>query len=89
MITEEQRKLIHQACQSFLYHDGQPWVKKGEINFDVGMGAYHGAQACDIVGLYLLNLLRDLPNMEASLYRDDGLGVTSVTPDIRRNLGRG
>ena len=50
------------------------------------MGAYHSAQACEIVGLYLLNLLRDLPNMEASLYRDDGLGVTSSTPRQQEKL---
>ena len=50
------------------------------------MGAYHGAQAYEIVGLYLLNLLRDLPNMEASLYRDDGLGVTSSTPRQQEKL---
>ena len=76
-VTPQQRKIIHQASQSFLYSDGVPWVKKGEVNFDIGMGAYHGAQACEIVGLYMLSKLVNLPNFEPSLFRDDGLGVTS------------
>ena len=50
------------------------------------MGAYHGAQACEIVGLFLLSLLKDLPNLVASLYRDDGLGVTSSTPRQQEKL---
>ena len=53
-ITQQQEKTIHQASQSFLYNEGTPWVKKGDVNFDIGMGAYHGAQACEIVGLFLL-----------------------------------
>ena len=85
-VTPQQRKIIHQACQSFLYSEGMPWVKKGEVNFDVGMGAFHGAQVCELVGLFLLNLLKGLPNFEAILYRDDGLGVTSSTPRLQEKL---
>ena len=44
------------------------------------MGAYHGAQACEIVGLFILSKLVKLPNFRAILYRDDGLGITSSTP---------
>ena len=85
-LSKQQTKIIHQASQSFLYHEGQPWVKKGDVNFDIGMGAYHGAQACEIVGLYMLNLLKDLPNFETILYRDDGLGVTPSTPRLQEKL---
>ena len=79
-MTEQQRKVIFQASNSFLYSKGEPWVKKGDTNFDIGMGAYHGAQACEIVGLFLLSKLVVLPNFQAILYRDDGLGITSSTP---------
>ena len=71
-MTEQQRKVIFQASNSFLYSKGEPWVKKGDTNFDIGMGAYHGAQACEIVGLFLLSKLVVLPNFQAILYRDDG-----------------
>ena len=66
-ITQQQVKIIHQASQSFLYNEGTPRVKKGEVNFDIGMGAYHGAQACEIVGLFLLAQLKNLPNFQAIL----------------------
>ena len=30
---------------------------KGESNFDVGMGAFDGADSCDLIGLYLLHII--------------------------------
>ena len=50
------------------------------------MGAYHGAQACEIVGLFILHLLKELPNFSALLYRDDGLGITTLTPRQQEKL---
>ena len=50
------------------------------------MGAFHGAQACEMVGLYLLNLLKTLPDFQPILYRDDGLGVTRLTPRLQEKL---
>ena len=79
-VTEQQKKIIMQASKTFLYSKGEPWVKKGETNFDISMGAFHGAQACEIVGLFILSKLMKLPNFQAILYRDDGLGITSSTP---------
>ena len=52
------------------------WVKKKEDNFDVTMGAFDGAEVCEIVGTYLLSLLGEKYNpSEIGLYRDDGLSV--------------
>ena len=67
-ITEQQKKIVLLASKSFLYCKDEPWVKKGDSNFDVGMGAYHGAQACELVGLYLLSKLVKLPNFEPIVY---------------------
>ena len=61
-------------------------MKKGDVYFDIGMGAYHGAQACEIVGLFLLSLLDDLPNFRTILYRDDGLGITTSSPRLQEKL---
>ena len=61
-------------------------MKKGDRNFDISMGAYHGAQACEIVGLFLLAQLKVLPNFEAILYRDDGLAITPSSPRIQEKL---
>ena len=42
------------------------------------MGGFHGAEICDLVGLYILSLLKEIiPNV--GLYRDDGLAVSSAT----------
>ena len=79
-VTVQQKKVVMQASMSFLYSRNKPWVKKGGNNFDIGMGAYHGAQACEVVGLYILSKLVKLPNFDAILYRDDGLGISSSAP---------
>merc|ERR1711942_352304 len=42
--------------------------------------------ACEMVGLYLLNLLKTLPDFQPILYRDDGLGVTRLTPRLQEKL---
>ena len=40
------------------------------------MGGYHGAEVCDLCGLYILSQLKDVtPNI--GLYRDDGLAVNA------------
>ena len=42
------------------------------------MGSYDGAEVCELVGLYMLDQLKQrFPNDDIGLYRDDGLGVAS------------
>ena len=54
------------------------WIKKQGSTFDITMGGYHGAEVCDLVGLYLLSQLKEvIPNV--GLYRDDGLAVSPKT----------
>ena len=51
-------------------------MKKGSYLFDVSMGAYDGAEVCELIGIFLLNLLgqqHDTKNI--GLYRDDGLSI--------------
>ena len=43
------------------------------------MGSFDGAEICELVGLFLLSKLQHL-NLNIGLYRDDGLGVTSMRP---------
>ena len=79
-LTEQLKKMVLQASKSFLYCKGEPWVKRGNTNFDKSMGDFAGAPACEVVGLFILSKLVILPNFQAILYRDDGLGITSSTP---------
>ena len=42
--------------------------------------AWDGAESCDIVGLYILDQLKNrIAGFESGLYRDDNLGVVETT----------
>ena len=42
--------------------------------FDVTMGSYDGAEVCELVGIFILNILAKLfGKSNVGLYRDDGL----------------
>ena len=44
------------------------------LEFDVTMGSYDGAELCELVGLYHLDLLtEEFGKQNIGLYRDDGL----------------
>ena len=41
------------------------------------MGSFDGAETCELVGMFMLDKLKQT-NLDLGLYRDDGLGVTSL-----------
>ena len=81
-ISETDMKILLNARQQVLLWEGSVWVKK-ESRFDVTMGAFDGAEVCDLIGLLALHKIRQkLPGEAVGLYRDDGLGLS-------RRAGRG
>ena len=79
--TPQDRQIITHAKKSLLYHQNTPWEKKNTSNvFDVTMGSYDGAEACELVGIYMLSLITSKFKDQDGLYRDDGLAVCKVTP---------
>ena len=78
-ISQNEKDLLLHTKRSLLFDQGTPWTKKDSKEFDVTMGSYDGAEACELVGLYLLSQLQNL-NIQVGLYRDDGLAVTNTTP---------
>jgi len=56
------------------------------------MGSYDGAEICELVGLYLLNQMKNaFPVIDFGLYRDDGLGNYKRMPGpqaekMRKNI---
>ena len=67
-------KTIYHARKSLLFDKNNVWVKKDNPEFDVTMGSYDGAELCELVGLYLLDLLtKEFGKQNIGLYRDDGL----------------
>ena len=87
-ITVEEKRVIKESKKSFLYTGNTPWIKKGDVNFDIGMGAFDGAESCDLIGLYMLHLLAtENPELvEAGLFRDDGLCVSDATTRLTEKL---
>ena len=80
-ISEDEIDTILQTKKALLFFDGQCWIKKGNSSFDVSMGSWDGAEVADLIGLYLLSQLEDV-QCNLGLYRDDGLGVTSLCPRL-------
>ena len=68
--------LMH--CRKSLLFDGKNvWNKIRNPSFDVTMGSFDGAEICELVGLHLLQQMKDhFPDINFGLYRDDGLGFT-------------
>ena len=79
--TDQEVGLIMHTCKSVLCYDNKVWKKSGDdTNFDIPMGSFHGAEICDLIGLYILNEITPVigPNC-IGLYRDDGLGILQQT----------
>jgi hypothetical protein len=76
-VSDKDIEIIMHARKSLLFNKDEPWIKKtNDSTFDVTMGSYDGAEACELVGLYILPTLQDiLPDSSVGLYRDDGLGA--------------
>jgi hypothetical protein len=77
-ITENYISIIKHARNSPLLGNGKLWTKKDGSNslFDVLTGSFHGAEICDLVGLFILNHLgKRFGKGNIGLYRDDGLAI--------------
>ena len=74
LTEEEEGTIIHARRAVLVDNDGAIWEKTVNPNFDITMGAYDGAECCELVGLYLLKgMLKIVDRKEGGLYRDDGL----------------
>ena len=75
-ISTEDKAIIKHARKSLLFNKQQTWIKKESGLFDATMGAYDGAEVCELVGIFILHQLsRVCNNNNIGLYRDDGLAV--------------
>ena len=79
-ITEQQESIIWHSRKSLLFNEKSTWTKKDGSLFDVTMGSFDGAEICELVGLYILNLLSSTFNKDqVGLYRDDGLAALKLS----------
>ena len=71
-ISTEDKAIIKHARKSLLLNKQQTWIKKESGLFDVTMGAYDGAEVCELVGIFILHQLsRVYNNNNIGLYRDE------------------
>ena len=78
-IDKTETEIIMNACRTVLKFDNATWMKKNnQDDFDVPMGSFHGAELCELVGLYLLYKINKIfsEDGDCGIYRDDGLAVT-------------
>ena len=82
-VHRNDKEIIMHSCKTVLKSNGQTWVKKHNDNlFDIPMGAFHRAEVCELVGLYLLNSIRNIIKQnDVGIYRDDGLIVIPRMPN--------
>ena len=75
-IEHKTLEAISLARKSLLFSKHEIWVKKDNSSFDVTMGSFDGAEICQTVGLYFLDMLSTLLGKEnVWLYRDDDLAA--------------
>ena len=82
LLSDDDKAIIHHAKKSLLFNDQQTWIKRDSGLFDVTMGAYDGAEVCELVGNYLLyKLLKSYEKKDIGLYKDEGLAVLRIKVD--------
>ncbi len=91
-IDEKTRKILFHVRRCFLFHQGEPWVKKDNSEFDVPQGAFDSTEVSDLCSLYVLyrirEELRDIP-VCAGLYRDDMLLLSGLNAQHNERLRKG
>ena len=75
-------EIVFHSCDSLLFSKDDVWKKSDTDGyFDVPMGSFHGAEVCDLVGLYILSRLKSVFN-SCGLFRDDGLAVVDLSKPV-------
>ena len=79
-ISQQDKELIYHSRKSLLFTGEESWIKKGNKLFDVTMGAYDGAEVCELIGCFLLSKIAEkYTKNDIGLYRDDGLAIFKNT----------
>ena len=69
---------IRHCRKSLLFCTDKIWIKKSNLEFDVTMGSFGGAEICELVGFYIIDQLSNILPVESfGLYRDNGLAILS------------
>ena len=79
-VTKKDIEAIFHARKSLLYYNDESWVKTGESNFDFSIGAYDGAEVCDLIGNFMLSLLsKHIIKNHIGVFRENSLPILKNT----------
>jgi len=79
-IDNKDKEIISHARKSLLFNNKETWTKKNGKLFDVTMGAFDGAEVCELVGCFILSqITKSFDKSNIGLYRDDGLAIFKNT----------
>ena len=82
-ISKSDFDLFMNSRDSLLFHKNTTWKKKTGL-FDVTMGAYDACEVCELVGLFIIHLIKtNFRQLDFGLYRDDGLAAHNFIPEIQ------
>ena len=74
-ISNDDRKIVYHARKSLIFNEGCTWTKKDGF-FHMTMGAYDGAEVCELVETFLLDKISEKCDENSiGLYRDNSLSV--------------
>ena len=92
-ISDEEINAIMDSRESLLFNKSDIWIKKnGDSDFDMTMVSFDVAKLCELVGLYIFQILSGkYGKHRIGLYRDDGLACFGYTSGpqagrIRKNF---
>ena len=86
-IEEKTKEIIFHVRKTFLFYQGEAYVKKNSPDFDVPQGSFDSAEVCELVGLYILSKLNNLPaGIISALYRDDGIVLSRLSRQETENV---
>ena len=75
--------------KSLLFNDTSKWIKKGDPNFEVTMSSFDGADICELVGVYILYVLRKKYGKErVGLCRDNTLVCFENASELQAEKSR-
>lgn len=79
-ISREEEDIIMHCRKSFLFFNGDIFVKKENAEFSVEQGSLDSAEISELVGQFILSQMSEIiPKEQHGIYRDDSLMVLKTT----------
>ena len=79
-ISKDDEETIMHCRKSFLFFNGDMFVKKNNADFSVEQGSFDSAEVSELVGQFILfHMSKLIPKEQNGIYRDDAIMVLKTT----------